>query len=65
MTTFLEALAEGVLLADGAMGTQVQGRDLDIARDFLGCENCTEGLIRSFSADSKTRQRPINPVVNC
>ncbi len=36
MAAFLEALAEGVLLADGAMGTQVQGRDLDIARDFLG-----------------------------
>ncbi len=47
MAAFLEALAEGVLLADGAMGTQVQGRDLDLARDFLGCENCTEVLNKS------------------
>jgi len=44
MSAFLDALAERVLLADGAMGTQVQARDLDIERDFLGCENCTEVL---------------------
>ena len=29
MSAFLDALAERVLLADGAMGTQVQARDLD------------------------------------
>jgi len=47
MSAFLDALAERVLLADGAMGTQVQVRDLDIERDFLGCENCTEVLNKS------------------
>jgi 5-methyltetrahydrofolate--homocysteine methyltransferase len=47
MSAFLDALAERVLLADGAMGTQVQGRDLDVERDFLGCENCTEVLNKS------------------
>ncbi len=47
MSRFLEALAERVILLDGAMGTQVQSRDLDIERDYLGCENCTEILNRS------------------
>ena len=47
MSAFLDALAERVLLADGAMGTQVQARALDIERDFLGCENCTEVLNKS------------------
>jgi 5-methyltetrahydrofolate--homocysteine methyltransferase len=47
VSAFLDALAERVLLADGAMGTQVQARDLDIQRDYLGCENCTEVLNKS------------------
>ncbi|MDX1575818.1 MAG: homocysteine S-methyltransferase family protein, partial [Kiloniellales bacterium] len=47
MSAFLDALRERVLLADGAMGTQVQARDLDLERDFLGCENCTEVLNQS------------------
>ncbi len=47
MSAFLDTLAERVLLADGAMGTQVQVRDLDLERDFLGCENCTEVLNKS------------------
>ncbi len=47
MSAFLDALAERVLLADGAMGTQVQARDLDLERAFLGCENCTEVLNKS------------------
>ncbi len=44
MTDFLEALASRVLLFDGAMGTQIQSRDLSIDKDFLGQENCSEVL---------------------
>ena len=44
MTHFLDYLADRVVLCDGAMGTQVQARNLDIERDFLGLENCTEIL---------------------
>src|SRR5690348_3610070 len=47
MTHLLDYLADRVLLADGAMGTQVQGRNLDIERDFRGHENCTEILCES------------------
>ena len=42
MTHLLDYLADRVLLCDGAMGTQVQARNLDVERDFLGLENCTE-----------------------
>src|ERR1700756_376163 len=47
MTHFLDYLADRVVLCDGAMGTQVQARNLDIERDFLGLENCTEILNES------------------
>src|ERR671918_349604 len=47
MTHLLDYLADRVLLCDGAMGTQVQGRTLDIERDFDGHENCTEILCES------------------
>ncbi|MFI4986743.1 MAG: methionine synthase [Alphaproteobacteria bacterium] len=47
MSRFLAAASERILLLDGAMGTQVQARQLDIEKDFLGCENCTEILNRS------------------
>ena len=47
MTHLLDYLADQVLLADGAMGTQVQGRILDVERDFHGHENCTEILCES------------------
>ena len=47
MTHLLDYLADRVLLCDGAMGTQVQARNLDIERDFLGHENCTEILCES------------------
>ncbi|HHQ40785.1 MAG TPA: methionine synthase, partial [Chromatiales bacterium] len=40
----LERLRERVLLADGAMGTQIQAADLDLERDFRGLENCSEIL---------------------
>src|SRR5437016_13518115 len=47
MAHFLDYLADRVVLCDGAMGTQVQARNLDIERDFLGNENCTEILCDS------------------
>ncbi len=47
MTHFLDYLADRVLLCDGAMGTQVQARNLDTERDFWGHENCTEILNES------------------
>jgi 5-methyltetrahydrofolate--homocysteine methyltransferase len=47
MTHFLDYIADRVLLCDGAMGTQVQARDLEVERDFLGHENCTEILTES------------------
>ncbi len=47
MTHFLDYLADRVVLCDGAMGTQVQARNLDIERDYLGNENCTEIVCQS------------------
>src|SRR3954447_12140866 len=47
MPHLLDYLADRVLLCDGAMGTQVQARNLDIERDFWGHENCTEILNES------------------
>ncbi|MCW5751807.1 MAG: methionine synthase [Alphaproteobacteria bacterium] len=47
MTDLLEALAGRVLLCDGAMGSRVQAMSLDIERDYLGQENCTEILNKS------------------
>ena len=47
MTHFLDYLADRVVLCDGAIGTQVQARNLDIERDFLGKENCTEIVCES------------------
>lgn len=41
-STILDVLASRVLILDGAMGTQIHGADLDIERDYLGCENCTD-----------------------
>lgn len=40
----LETLDSKVLVGDGAMGTQLQGFDLDIETDFLGLEGCNEIL---------------------
>ncbi len=47
MPLILDVLKERTLLCDGAMGSRVQAMDLDIERDFLGKENCTEILCRS------------------
>ena len=43
-TEFLDALSTRVLIGDGAMGTQLQGYDLDVDKDFLGLEGCNEIL---------------------
>ena len=47
MPHILDFLADRVLLCDGAMGTEVQARQLDVERDFLGCENFTDLLCES------------------
>src|SRR5258706_308843 len=47
MSAFLDALKQRVLLCDGAVGTRVQALTLDLHKDFLGQENCTEVLNRS------------------
>jgi 5-methyltetrahydrofolate--homocysteine methyltransferase len=47
MTHLLDYLADRVVLCDGAIGTQVQARNLDLDRDFLGNENCTEIICES------------------
>ncbi len=39
---FREALRERVLFLDGAMGTQIHAAELQLERDFLGLENCSE-----------------------
>ena len=47
MSNFLDHLSQRVLLCDGAMGTQVQARNLDLHRDYMEQENCTEILNKS------------------
>jgi len=44
MSKLLDALKSNVLLCDGGTGSLVQGMDLDIERDYLGQENCTDVL---------------------
>lgn len=46
MSEFTRQLAQRVLFLDGAMGTSIHNLDdLDLARDYLGRENCTEVLL--------------------
>jgi 5-methyltetrahydrofolate--homocysteine methyltransferase len=42
--SFLEALADRVLISDGAMGTMLQAADLSVDEDFEGLEGCNEIL---------------------
>jgi 5-methyltetrahydrofolate--homocysteine methyltransferase len=42
--TFRESLARRVLFLDGAMGTSIHARELDLERDYQGLENCCEVL---------------------
>jgi len=45
MSRFLEQLEQRVLVFDGAMGTSIHNCDLDVEKDYLGKENCTEVLV--------------------
>jgi 5-methyltetrahydrofolate--homocysteine methyltransferase len=47
MPHILDYLSDRVLLCDGAMGTQMQARQLDVERDYWGHENCTDILSES------------------
>lgn len=48
MSLFLKELDRRVLVFDGAMGTSIHNwPDLDLERDYLGRENCTEVLVLS------------------
>ncbi|MBL9031845.1 MAG: methionine synthase [Phycisphaerae bacterium] len=41
---FLAEIGRRVVVFDGAMGTSIHMHDLDIERDYCGCENCTDIL---------------------
>ena len=46
MSLFTQQLQQRVLFLDGAMGTSIHNiDDLDLERDYLGRENCTEVLL--------------------
>jgi 5-methyltetrahydrofolate--homocysteine methyltransferase len=46
MSRFANELSKRVLFLDGAMGTSIHNiEDLDLERDYLGRENCTEVLL--------------------
>ncbi|QDU71919.1 methionine synthase [Mucisphaera calidilacus] len=46
MSRFADEIARRVLFFDGAMGTSIHNiEDLDLERDYLGRENCTEALL--------------------
>jgi 5-methyltetrahydrofolate--homocysteine methyltransferase len=45
MSLFVEQLKKRVLFLDGAMGTSIHKLDLDLDRDYMGKENCTEVLL--------------------
>ena len=47
MAHFLDVLSDRVLLCDGGMGSRVQATHLDVERDYLGHENCTDILCES------------------
>ncbi len=44
---FSQHAARRVLICDGAMGTQIFGRNLSVEHDFCGCENCTDILVKT------------------
>ena len=47
MSHFLEHVNSRVLVMDGAMGTSIHDIDLDLDKDYLGKENCTEILVQT------------------
>jgi len=44
---FLEAARKRVLFLDGGMGTSIHEYDLDLEKDYLDKENCTEVLVET------------------
>ena len=44
---FLHELARRVLVFDGGMGTQIYSRSLSVEKDYCGCENCTDILVKT------------------
>src|SRR5436190_1418109 len=44
---FIQELSRRVLVFDGAMGTSIHQRDLDVHADYCGCENCTDILVKT------------------
>ncbi len=47
MSLLIEQLSKRVLVIDGAMGTSIHAMNLDVEKDYLGRENCTEALVLS------------------
>lgn len=45
MNRFLQLLQQRVVYFDGAMGTSIHELELDLEKDYLGLENCTEVLV--------------------
>ncbi|HEV8608149.1 MAG TPA: methionine synthase [Tepidisphaeraceae bacterium] len=45
--TFLQLVRQRVVFLDGAMGTSIHTYNLDLQKDYLGHENCTEILIET------------------
>ncbi len=45
MSRLIETVEKRVLVLDGAMGTSIHNFDLDVEKDYLGKENCTEVLV--------------------
>src|SRR5687768_6541587 len=45
--SFLELVRQRVVYLDGAMGTSIHNYTLDLQKDYLGHENCTEILIET------------------
>lgn len=44
---FLELARRRVVVLDGAMGTSIHTYDLDLNKDYLGLENCSEILVQT------------------
>ena len=42
---FQSELSKRILIFDGAMGTSIYQKDLDLHKDYCGCENCTDILV--------------------
>ncbi len=47
MSLFTDQLENRVLFLDGAMGTSIHQHDLDLVKDYLDKENCTEILVQT------------------